>query len=85
MWLVVVECVHEVSTHVVSCGCTSQYCPITSVCTGTDSNGVVMGGNFSQFTSCTILNGSLAISDSSFTGWALNRIHRIYSLVSFPL
>ena len=43
---------------------TSQYCPITSVCTGTDANGVT-AGNIGQFNSCTIVNGSLSISDSS--------------------
>eukprot|EP00731_Ephydatia_muelleri_P019540 Em0012g365a len=47
------------------CVACSGVCP--RVCTGTDANGVVMGGNFTQFTSCTILNGSLAISDSSLT------------------
>ncbi|KAL5488667.1 hypothetical protein EMCRGX_G017643 [Ephydatia muelleri] len=74
--------------------CSGGVCP--RVCTGTDANGVVMGGNFTQFTSCTILNGSLAISDSSLTNNDLEvlstiqeiqgflRIESLSTLTSFP-
>eukprot|EP00731_Ephydatia_muelleri_P019538 Em0012g363a len=76
------------------CVACSGVCP--RVCTGTDANGLVVGGNFTQFTSCTILNGSLAISDSSLTNNNLEvlstiqeiqgflRIESLSTLTSFP-
>eukprot|EP00731_Ephydatia_muelleri_P019330 Em0012g155a len=74
--------------------CSGGVCP--RVCTGTDANGVT-AGNIGQFNSCTIVNGSLSISDSSIASGAdlevlstiqeiqgFLRIESLNTLTSFP-
>ncbi|KAL5488663.1 hypothetical protein EMCRGX_G017639 [Ephydatia muelleri] len=76
------------------CVACSGVCP--RVCTGTDANGVT-AGNIGQFNSCTIVNGSLSISDSSIASGAdlevlstiqeiqgFLRIESLTTLTSFP-
>jgi hypothetical protein len=52
------------------------------VCAGVDPKIGLVASNIGQFNSCTIVNGSLLISDSSIVRWAFNGI---YHTVHRPL